>query len=213
MTAWSSATTACEVPVAQGGDRGGQRVVGVILLRLARAEHPYSGRQRGRDVDDVLAGRDQLLCQQVAQAAGGLDGPTPLREHLGPLEELLALHACGPHLELAQGNFVVVDGDGRVGALVGIHADQHLHVVASPRPSDGVATAGTTDGDSALASFEPRRGRALAGGRFVAKPHPKMSRHFKSPPARCPRRYGPGSTASARSEPSGTSCPRGARPP
>jgi hypothetical protein len=52
------------------------------------------------------------------------------------------------------------------------------------------ATVGTPDEEGALASFEPHRGRALAGWLFVQKPHPKeVGRHFKSQPARCPRRY------------------------
>src|SRR5882724_13143653 len=37
----------------------------------------------------------------------------------------------------------------------------------------GDATVGTPDEEGALASFEPHRGRALAGWLLVQKPHPK----------------------------------------
>ena len=168
-----------EATVAQGGHGGGQGVVGVILLRLARAEHPHARRQRRRNVDHVLAGRDQLLGQQVAQATGGLDGPPPLREPFGPLEELDALAPAGPDLQLAQEDFVAVDGHGRVRAFVGIHADQHLHGwlplscfgMGAPRrallmgkvlsPLSSHAAAGHWRAGGSLRSHTPGGGQAL----------------------------------------------------
>jgi len=46
---------------AQGGDGHGERVVGVVLLGLARRQDPHPGRQRRRDVEDLLARTDELL--------------------------------------------------------------------------------------------------------------------------------------------------------
>ena len=61
--------------------------------RAARAEDPDPRGERRRDVEHVLAGIDELLCQQVAEAAGRLDGPGPLDEGLGPGEQLCRLLA------------------------------------------------------------------------------------------------------------------------
>jgi len=53
------------------------------------------------------------------------------------------------------------------------------------------ATVGTPDGEGALASFEPHRGRAPAGWPFVRKPHPRWSgQALRGPARRYPRRYG-----------------------
>jgi hypothetical protein len=41
------------------GDR--ERIVGIVLLGLARCQHPHPGRQRRRDVEDLLADADKLL--------------------------------------------------------------------------------------------------------------------------------------------------------
>ena len=103
-----------QTPVAQCRHRGGQSVVGVVLLGASRAQHPHACRQRRGNVDDILAGSQQLLGQQVAESAGGFDCPTPLRKAASPLEEQLALLLGGPDSELAEGNFVAVDGYGGV---------------------------------------------------------------------------------------------------
>jgi hypothetical protein len=50
------------------GDRAG--VVGVVLVRPSRTEKPHPRRQRRRHVDDVLAGVDELLGEEVAEPAG-----------------------------------------------------------------------------------------------------------------------------------------------
>ncbi len=99
--------------VAQPGDGGGEGVVGVVLGGLGRAEQPYPRRQRGWDVDDVLAGRNQLLGQQTSEAGGGLDRPGPLdAERLGPRQQPLGLAPVGGDGEPSDGVFVAVDGDG-----------------------------------------------------------------------------------------------------
>ena len=103
-----------QASVAERGDRSGQGVIGVVLLRAPGAEHPHACRQGRWHVDDVLAGGDELLGQQAAQAPGGLDGPPPLREALGPRQQLVALSARGLHPDGAKRYFIVVDGHGRV---------------------------------------------------------------------------------------------------
>jgi hypothetical protein len=54
---------------AQGSDGHRQGVVGVVLVRSPRRQHPDPGRQRRRHVDHVLARRHQLLGEQVAEPA------------------------------------------------------------------------------------------------------------------------------------------------
>ena len=73
---------------AHGSDRHRERVVGVVLLRPSRAEDADSRGQGRWNVDDVLSCIDELLGQQIAEAAGGLDGPRAFSERLSPGEDL-----------------------------------------------------------------------------------------------------------------------------
>ena len=81
---WSAARTDARPIGAQRGDRDRQGVVGVVLVRPSRAQHPHPRRQRGRHIDDALAGGDELLGQQIAEPAGGLDRPRPRRRTAPP---------------------------------------------------------------------------------------------------------------------------------
>ncbi|MBW3612175.1 MAG: hypothetical protein KY438_11740 [Actinobacteria bacterium] len=175
--------------VAQPGDGGGQRVVGVVLGGLGRAEQPDPRRQGGWDVDDVLAGGNQLLGQQTAEAGSRLDRPGSLHaERLGPRQEPLGLASVGGDGEPGDGMFVAVDGDGGVGRLVRVDPDGHGHGGASCW-SWWDATTGTPD-EGLHASFEPRRDRAPTGWRFVHRPtRPASGRHFKSQPIETRGRY------------------------
>jgi len=120
-----------EPSAAQRRDRRRQRVVRVVLRGAARAEHAHPRRERRGDVDHVLAGADELLRQQVAEPSRGLDRPPPIRERLGPCQQLLALRAGRSDLELSDGDLVTVDRDRGVPPLVRVNADQHHHECAS----------------------------------------------------------------------------------
>ena len=85
---------------AQGGNGNRERIVGIVLLRTPRAEHPDPRGQGGWDVEDNFAGIDELLGQQITETTGGLDGPGALGEGLGPGQQLGRLLACRPHRDL-----------------------------------------------------------------------------------------------------------------
>jgi hypothetical protein len=59
-----------ESAVPQPGDGGGQRVVGIVLDRLGRAQQPDPRGQRRRHIDDLLTRLDELLGQLLAQPLG-----------------------------------------------------------------------------------------------------------------------------------------------
>ena len=84
--------------------------------------------KRRGDVDDLLAGGEELLGQQVAEPAGGLDRPDPIAaiEALGPLQQLGHLLAGRTHEPLVEHPLRGVDRDRGVGPLVRVDAD-HDH--------------------------------------------------------------------------------------
>lgn len=75
----------------------------------------------------MFAGRNQLLSQQIAVAVGRLDRPPSRPELCGPRQQLPGLTTVGPHLELAEGSFLFIDGYRRTGTLVRVDSDQHRH--------------------------------------------------------------------------------------
>ena len=46
------------------------RVVGVILLRPARSQHPNTRCQHRGNIEHCLTGRDKLPCNQIAEPVG-----------------------------------------------------------------------------------------------------------------------------------------------
>ena len=74
-----------EIVGSERGDRDRAGVVGIVLLRLARAEHAHSRRANWWHVDHVFAGCDELLGEEIAEAVGGLDRPRSLLEPVRPL--------------------------------------------------------------------------------------------------------------------------------
>jgi hypothetical protein len=81
----------------------------------------------GRDVEHMLTGIDELLGEQIAETAGGLDGPGALGEGLGLGEQLGRLLAGRPDRHLGHLAFVAADGHLGVACLVGIDPDDHRH--------------------------------------------------------------------------------------
>jgi hypothetical protein len=80
------------------GERDRVGVVRVVLVRLPRAQHPHPRSEHRRDVDHVFTRGDELLCEQIAEPASGLDRPRPtLREPVSPRQQLACLPAFRMH--------------------------------------------------------------------------------------------------------------------
>jgi len=116
-----------QVVGAQGRDRDRTRIVRVVLLRPARAEHAHSRRANRRHADHVLAGSDELLREETAEAVGGLDRPRSLLETVSPLAQTDCPGRAGSHSGLVEDDFVAVDRDSGVGALVRVDPDGDGH--------------------------------------------------------------------------------------
>jgi hypothetical protein len=126
-----SACDQCQPRCSQGRDRHRQRVVGILLVGAARTQDPHPRRQRRWHVEDGLARGHELLGQEIAQPARGLDRPRPLLERHRPLEQLVELMAARSPPDLRKLRFVTADGDRCVRPLVGIDADHHAHCAPS----------------------------------------------------------------------------------
>ncbi len=74
----------------QRRDRHRPGIIGVVLLRLARSQHPNPRRQHRWHIEHGLASRDQLLRQQIAEPVRRLDRPFPILETVPPTRSLLA---------------------------------------------------------------------------------------------------------------------------
>jgi len=138
-----------QLAMPQPGDRSRQRIVGVVLAGLGRAQQPDPRRQCRRNIHDVLAGAHQLLRQQLAQPAGRLDRPGPFEaEWCRPGQQPLGLASISHHLQLGDGLFVAVDRDSRMCRLVRVDPDDHRH--GSPSSWTRVSvTTGTPDAGAA----------------------------------------------------------------
>ena len=79
-------------------------------------------------------GGQQLLGQQVAQAAGALDRPGPLRPGRGPCQQPLRLRGAGAHPQLPQRLLGPADRHRRVRGLVRVDPDHHSCHRPAPPP-------------------------------------------------------------------------------
>jgi hypothetical protein len=163
-----------------------QGVVGIVLVRPSRAQHPHPSRQRRRHVQDLLAGADELLGQQVAEPTGRLDRPTPLLEPRRPRQQLVELAAARSHPQLRELRFVA--------------ADRLLCVTPCedrPRSSRSLRPPRSRWMEPRWAlllrivvrrtSFEPHPGEIPASQQLDRKPVGRTDgRHFESQPARIP---------------------------
>ena len=84
-----------EVIAVLGNDCDAARVDAVALAAVAALEHAGAGGQRRGNVDDGLAGCDELLGQQPSKASGALDRPDALRPSRGPRSEPRQRRAVG----------------------------------------------------------------------------------------------------------------------
>jgi len=108
-------------------DRDRAGVVGVVLLRLPRAQHAHSRRPNWGHIDHVLARRDELLGEEIAQSMGRLDRPRPLLEPVRPLAQTHGLGRTRSDTDLVEDMFVAIDSDSGVGALVRVDPDGDGH--------------------------------------------------------------------------------------
>ena len=92
--------------------------------------NPRSRRKRRWDIHDGLASVDELLGQQVTQAAGALDCPHPFSERPRPRQQPFGLGACRSHRDPIDLGLVVVDRYCLVGRVVRVDTD-HLHESSS----------------------------------------------------------------------------------
>jgi hypothetical protein len=117
---------------AQRRDSDRPGVVGVVLVHRPIRQQPHPGAQLGLHVQDPLTRGQQLLGQQVTQAARALDGPGPLRPGRRPGQQLLGLRYRSTHAQLTQRLLRRADRHRRVRALVRIDAYHHC---SHERPS------------------------------------------------------------------------------
>jgi hypothetical protein len=167
----------------QSGQGNREGIVRIVLVRPGGGEHPDSRRQRRRHVEDLFTAGHELLGQQVAETSGGLDGPSPLLEGLGPFDELIDLSSGGAHSDARELHLGDVDGHRGVRGLVRVDADHHLHEYLLGR-------VGTTEGTPACSWFvlDPLLSHSVAkpGARslsFDSQPAHADGRHFESDPA------------------------------
>src|SRR6266446_2789185 len=104
-----------------------QASLGSFLLDFPLANSRTRAASLGRHVHDVLPGGNELLGQQVTQAARPFHRPRPLPERRRPVEQPLDLARAGPDLHLAERPLTIVDGHRGVRPLVRIDTDHHRH--------------------------------------------------------------------------------------
>jgi hypothetical protein len=75
--------------------------------------------------DDVFATGDELLGEQIAEPASGLDRPQPAIERCRPGEQLAELPRPAAQLETREFDLAFVDRARRVEQLVRIDPDHH----------------------------------------------------------------------------------------
>jgi hypothetical protein len=109
----------------QRRDRHGPGIVRVVLADIAGGQQPDPGTQLRLHVQHALARRDELLGQQVTQAAGALDGPGPLGPARRPLHQLAGLGRGGADPQPAQWLLGHADRHRGMRGLVRIDPDHH----------------------------------------------------------------------------------------
>ena len=160
-------------------------IVGVVLVHIASGQQPDPRAELGRYIQHPLTSGQQLLGQQMPQAAGALDRPGPLRPGRGPFQQPLRLRRAGAYPQLTQRLLRRADHHRRVRGLVRIDPDHHCrhgkHSLPLPADKDRGGHAQFQDLRSAHTSFEPRHGEAPAGWHVVRKPSPAGRQAVQEP--------------------------------
>jgi hypothetical protein len=120
-----TATNLVQARCAQRRDRDRPRIVGIVFVRSARAQPSHSCRQRHRHIHDQFTRRDELLAQQIPEAARRLDRPGSLFEPCCPTQQLVDLTSSRTHHHRCQLDFVAINRDSSVRPLVRIDTDHH----------------------------------------------------------------------------------------
>ena len=130
----------------------------------------------------------ELLGQQVAQAAGALDCPGPLRPVSGPFHQLAGLGCRRPHPHRPELPFRRVDRHRGMRSLVRVHSDHHSRHQQAPFRSssrmDGPRRAPLISDPSASHLFRatPRAGPGGPVTRSKARPNGRQSHREPDPP-------------------------------
>jgi hypothetical protein len=95
--------------VSQRDDRRGTGVVRVGLVGATRVQQPHPRRQCRWHIDDTLARRDELLCQQRTQTPGSFDRPRARLERCRESQQPVALPTIRGHAQLADQVLGVVE--------------------------------------------------------------------------------------------------------
>ncbi len=155
-------------PGPQRRDRDGQRVVRVVLVRVAGLQQPDPGRQLRLHVQHPLADGDELLGQQVTEPGSALHGPGPVRPRGRPRDQLLRLAKRCADPDLAQRLLARADHHRGVRPFMRVHADHHCRHQARSQvvrqKMDNVAGMPNYGSASARTSFEPHHGENRQAG-------------------------------------------------
>ena len=127
ISAWSAARTSRNAGARSAAIATDNASLGSVLSERPVAEHPHPRHQRRGHVEHGLAGIDELLGQEIAEPAGGLDRPRAFPERLRPRQQLRRLLARRTHPRAVEFALAVVDRDRGVTRLVGIDTDDHRH--------------------------------------------------------------------------------------
>ena len=168
---------------ALGHPRHGLGVDPVGLPPMASVELASPCGQRGGDVEDDLAGGDELLGEQVAQPVGALDRPDPLGPPLGPSAKPSTCAPVDLDPKLGEDLPGLIEGHGGVRRLVGIDPNGD-HGPLLPAGSNGGYRGGQPEFQEAVhASIEPRRRRSVTGQHAMSEPHRQVGKERESQPA------------------------------
>jgi hypothetical protein len=140
--------------------RSGQYAQSFVLVRPSRAQQPHPRCQRGWDIDHRLTGGKELLGEQVAEPACGLDHPDPrtVVQLARPAQQLRDLSRGGPHQPFAQHSLVAVDRDRGVVPLCGSIPIMTIVILRSSSRWDRPQWALLIPDVELLPSSEPHRG-------------------------------------------------------
>jgi hypothetical protein len=125
-------TDSLQSVVTQRDDRCRAGIVAVGLVAVVVVQEPDACRQPRRDVDDWLAGGDELLSEQRTCSGRTLDRPQPRRERSRPIQQVLTLLVVGREPQHREYALIAVKHRSSVRATVRIDPDdEHVFLLIS----------------------------------------------------------------------------------